>query len=300
MLVVLGIILVLIGILLPTVMAAQRQSRKTACAARLRAIGQALQLYLAENNDTIPQACMSNSLDSTQSRVGFTIHRDQPDHSGPPGMSLPMAPMPYFLQKGTPLSEKVWSCPALRTGKAGYFRTYQYVQTGWPGAGRPNLLDPSVGPLMGNGLGSDEFKPGYQFMGGAEFWWSIFSGQDDVNRKKYHYNQFATRNIAGLNLSEIKPQGGQASGEVVTFADYSVMAHSKETDDMWQDDLWKRMGNYSANFLYLDGHVAYHEFKSVGEYFKVLHKPIPQTWGAGKIQNVLNAPNVWDPSTASQ
>src|SRR4051812_6712058 len=227
MLVVLGIILVLMGILLPTVMAAQRQSRKTSCAARLRTLGQALQLYLSENDDTIPQACMSNSLDSTQSHVGFSLHKDKPDHSGPPGFVLPMAPMAYFLQKGAPVTEKVWSCPAMRTGKAGFFRTYQYVQTPWPDNTLPPSFNTGSGPLMSGG---GEFKPGYQFMGGAEFWWSIFSGQDDANRKKYHYEQFATRNIAGLNLSEIKPQGGQSAADVVTFADYSVTAHSKETD----------------------------------------------------------------------
>ena len=132
-------------------------------------------------------------------------------------------------------------------------------------------------------------------MGGAEFWWSITSGKDEINRRFYHYDQFATRNIAGLRVAEIKPQGGQTTAEVVTFADYSVMAHSKETEDMWQPVLFKRMGTYCANFLYLDGHVDYHEFHSVGEYFKTLHRPIPQTWGSGKIQNVLDAPDVWDP-----
>jgi prepilin-type processing-associated H-X9-DG protein len=292
MLVVLGIIVVLMGILLPTVMAARRQSRKTVCEARLRAIGQALQLYLTDNEDSIPQACLSNSFDSTQSRVGFTLHHDNPDHSGPPGFSLPMAPIAYFLQKGAPVLEKVWSCPASRTGNPGAFRIYQYVQTPWPANAPPPNYDLLSGPLMGLG---GEFKPGYQFMGGAEFWWSIFSGQDEANRKKYHYDQFATRNIGGLRLDEVKPQGQQAPAEVVTFADYSVMAHSKETDDMWQPDLWKRMGNYCANFLYLDGHVAYHEFNSVAEYFKVLHRPINQTWGTGKIQNLLDAPDVWDP-----
>src|SRR4051812_30809399 len=70
MLVVLGIILVLMGILLPGVTAAKRQARRTACEARLRVIGQALQMYLGENDDTLPQACSTNSLDSLQSRVG--------------------------------------------------------------------------------------------------------------------------------------------------------------------------------------------------------------------------------------
>jgi prepilin-type processing-associated H-X9-DG protein len=176
----------------------------------------------------------------------------------------------------------------------GAFRTYQYVETGWPATGA-NFQDKSFGPLAGANVGSDEFKPGYQFMGGAEFWWSIASGMDQQNRQKYHYDQFATRNIGGLRVSELKPQQGQGSADVVTFADYSVMAHSKESEDMWQPSLGKRMGNYAANFLYLDGHVAYHEFKSVADYFKVLHRPIPQTWGSGKIQDALNAPDVWDP-----
>src|SRR3954466_15409184 len=72
MLVVVGIIVLLVGMLLPVVTAAKRQARKAACEARLRVIGQALSIYLGENNDTIPQACSTNSIDSTQSRVGFT------------------------------------------------------------------------------------------------------------------------------------------------------------------------------------------------------------------------------------
>src|SRR5947208_17031182 len=71
MLVVLGIIVVLVSILLPAVMAAKRQARRTACAARLRVIGQALQLFLSEHDDTIPQASMSNSIDSPESMAGF-------------------------------------------------------------------------------------------------------------------------------------------------------------------------------------------------------------------------------------
>jgi len=312
MLVVLGIILVLMSILIPAVMAAKRQSRKTACAARLHVIGQAVAIYLSENDDNIPQACTSNSLDSPESRVGTTslefisaavlggfapIKPDGPTdpnvkYLGPPGFYLPLAPMPYYLRKNAPVNEQTWSCPALRSGRPGQFRSYQYVETGRLQSDH-DLMSNSSGPLAGTGGGSGEWRPGYQFMGGAEYWWSIVSGKDELNRKNYHYDQFATRNIAGLTLSEIKPLNGQASAEVVSFADYSVMAHSKESEDMWQADLWKRMGNYSANFLYLDGHVDYHEFNSVAEYFKVLHRPIPQTWGPGKIQDALNAPDVW-------
>jgi prepilin-type processing-associated H-X9-DG protein len=312
MLVVLGIILVLMGILLPIVTAAKRQSRKTACEARLRIIGQALQLYLGENDDTLPPACSTNSLDSLQSRVGTTSLEcgsvgvlrglsgppDVVKYFGPPGFAMPMAPIGYYLRKGAPVSDKVWSCPAIRNGFAGLFRTYQYVDAGRSDTD-PNLLSDSSGPLAGTGGAGGEWRPGYQYMGGAEYWWSITSHKDEGNRATYHYDQFATRNIGGLRLEEIKPEGGQGSAGVVTFADYSVIAHSKETDDMWQPDLWKRMGNYSANFLYLDGHVEYHEFNTVAGYFRVLHGPIPQTWGAGKIQDVLDAPDVWKEPSAS-
>jgi len=316
MLVVLGIIVLLIGILLPVVAAAKRQARRTACEARLRVIGQALTIYLGENDDTIPQACSTNSLDSTESRMGLlnVLHQGSAgvlrglippgdptvsQYLGPPGFRMAMAPMPYFLRKGAPVSEKVWSCLAIRNGPAGQFRTYQYVDKGRSETD-PNLLSDHSGPLAGTGGEDGEFRPGYQFMGGLEFWYSITSGKDETNRKTYHYDQFATRNIGGLRLDEIKPQGGQSAANVVSFVDYSVMAHSKETDDMWQPDLFKRMGNYSANFLYLDGHFEYHEFTSVAEYFKVLHRPIPQTWGSGKIQNVLNAPDVWNPNPNPQ
>src|SRR5262245_29701593 len=74
MLVVLGIILVLISILLPSVIAARRQSRKTVCEARLRAIGQALHLYVTENDEYFPPGCMTNSLDSSESRVALKVY----------------------------------------------------------------------------------------------------------------------------------------------------------------------------------------------------------------------------------
>src|SRR5215472_9118648 len=162
MLVVLGIILVLMGMLLPIVTAAKRQSRKTACEARLRIIGQALQLYLGENDDTLPPACSTNSLDSLQSRVGTTSLQcssagvlrgvtGDPNivkYFGPPGFAMPMAPIGYYLRKGAPVSDKVWSCPAIRNGFAGLFRTYQYVDAGRSDAD-PNLLSDSSGPLAG-------------------------------------------------------------------------------------------------------------------------------------------------------
>lgn len=319
MLVVLGIILVLMGILIPVVIGAQRQAKKTSCAARLRVIGQALQIYFSEYDETMPMACTGNAMDFPQSRVGFAynnittagLQQSNPwvmptdasaQYAGPPGFLFAMPPMAYFLGKGAPVSEKMWSCPVLRTGRPGSFRTYQYVEVAVIPKTDKLYTDETEGSMAGlhhtSISGYDEFKPGYQFMGGCEFWYDI--QMKTANRRKYHYDQFATRNLAGLRLSEIKPDGGQQADQVVTFADYSVMAHSKETDDMWRDLLWTKIGHYSANFLFLDGHVDYREFSSIAGYFKQLHRPIRQTWGSDKIQKSLSYTDVWDPEAEAK
>jgi prepilin-type processing-associated H-X9-DG protein len=56
LLVVIGIIAVLIAILLPTINAARRQGATAACLANLRNLGQALQVYQAENRGSYPFA----------------------------------------------------------------------------------------------------------------------------------------------------------------------------------------------------------------------------------------------------
>jgi prepilin-type N-terminal cleavage/methylation domain-containing protein/prepilin-type processing-associated H-X9-DG protein len=54
LLVVIGIIALLIGILLPVLSKAREQSRRTACLANLRTIGQAMFLYAAAHKDRLP------------------------------------------------------------------------------------------------------------------------------------------------------------------------------------------------------------------------------------------------------
>src|SRR6187401_1384225 len=63
LLVVIGIIAVLIGILLPTLSKARESSRRTACAAQLRDVGNLFQMYLNENKQRIPRV---NTLPSMQ------------------------------------------------------------------------------------------------------------------------------------------------------------------------------------------------------------------------------------------
>src|SRR5439155_159938 len=56
LLVVIGIMAVLIGILMPVLAGARRSARMAACAANLRQIGQALEIYQLENHQNYPYA----------------------------------------------------------------------------------------------------------------------------------------------------------------------------------------------------------------------------------------------------
>jgi prepilin-type N-terminal cleavage/methylation domain-containing protein/prepilin-type processing-associated H-X9-DG protein len=93
LLVVIGIIAVLIGILLPTLSKARESSRRTACAAQLRDVGNLFQMYLNENKQRIPRV---NPIPSIQ----------------PP---LVAAPSIYeVLDRYTKDGRQGWRCPADR------------------------------------------------------------------------------------------------------------------------------------------------------------------------------------------
>jgi prepilin-type N-terminal cleavage/methylation domain-containing protein len=54
LLVVIGIIAILVGILLPVLSRVREQSKRTACLANLRTIGQAMIMYANANRDRLP------------------------------------------------------------------------------------------------------------------------------------------------------------------------------------------------------------------------------------------------------
>jgi prepilin-type N-terminal cleavage/methylation domain-containing protein/prepilin-type processing-associated H-X9-DG protein len=108
LLVVIGIIAVLIGFLLPTLAKARESSKRTACAAQLRDVGNLFQMYLNENKQRIPRV---NTMPSVQPR-------------------LVEAPSIYeVLDRYTKGGRQGWRCPADRIinveeGAPAGFETY--------------------------------------------------------------------------------------------------------------------------------------------------------------------------------
>jgi prepilin-type N-terminal cleavage/methylation domain-containing protein len=290
MLVVLGIILVLMGILIPAVTSARRQARLTECQSRLREIGRAFQAYFQDYDDAMPIAGSTNSLDSPMSAVGledaavFThlpyggaippSDVENAKKASLPGYPYPLPPVATRLEKYLPVRQATWACPTQRTGPRGGFRTNLYVQ-------QPMMLSPEsneTGAAL-SVMGA-EFRSGYQYMGGMEFLFSLRSNATHhvEARKKYHYDEFIARNIAGLRLTELRSMRGEPPGDVVVLFDINPMAHSKTAEEFWNEDFHAFRGDYRMNLLFTDGRVEQRAFKSVEEFFKQVHAPIRQVW----------------------
>lgn len=301
MLVVLGIVLVLTAILIPVVIVAQRKSKVTECQSRLRSLGQALQGYMTENDQTLPPGVTSNSRDSSISPAGLASDKEkkvdvsqgvwrglvpaqQAEYAkyfaGANGFGYPAPPVAYVIRRWVPINEQNWNCPALRAGRSGQFRSYQFVATDDHHAAD----DPDrQGNLASGKVGVDEFRPGYMYMSGVEHAWAINRARIDRNRwyievsGRYQYEFFASRSISGLQLSEVHPaKRGQQQEDVVTMTDYSTLAHSPKA----QLDIYDLAASapYSANFLYLDGHVETRAFSNLEEYKAQFHAAIGQPW----------------------
>src|SRR5437763_10013999 len=73
LLVVIGIIAVLIGILLPALGKAREQSKRTACLANLRSLGQAMFTYANVYRDRLPKDRKSTRLNSSHRCISYAV-----------------------------------------------------------------------------------------------------------------------------------------------------------------------------------------------------------------------------------
>ena len=104
LLVVIGVMAILIGVLMPVLASARRTARMTACAANLRQVGQALELYQAENHQTYPYAAFQYISPDFNYETSF----DDLLHKYVGGTTLSAQQMNANV---SPKPVRIWACP---------------------------------------------------------------------------------------------------------------------------------------------------------------------------------------------
>ena len=123
LLVVVAIIAMLISILLPSLSAARNQARAVACAANMRQVGQAVAMYLNNNNAVYPVSYAYPHDD-----MGNWEPQQQLDMSS---SNKPFGYMhwSYFLYNNGQVNDKAFTCPNIPKG--GHPRTNPDEKDGW-------------------------------------------------------------------------------------------------------------------------------------------------------------------------
>lgn len=106
LLVVIGIIAILIGILLPTLSRARTMSKRTACAAQLRDIGNLFRIYLNEHKNRLPHV---NTMPSLQPPIAIDPATGKSLPSIYETIDRNWQPKPIGQAQG---QTGVWRCPA--------------------------------------------------------------------------------------------------------------------------------------------------------------------------------------------
>ncbi len=287
LLVVIGILALLMGLLFPALSKARQQASLTACLARMREMGSAVQTYTTSQDGVLPFGTLSNSADSPYSPIGLAVWKNYRGYF--PGKPItvnnqPIPPdAPHKDWSGTcaaPVARRLlrlggndlrmWQCPAQPSGNGGNgFRTGEFVLR----PANPTDVDRA---LIGFEE-ADEWRPGYWYMATWEYFYFL-NAQPNL-AAHYRMKAFFERNISGLQASRAKPADGAGPDHVVVCTDYSVLYHSHGVDVY--DLPPAASGNYVANFAFLDGHAESRRFKDFDSYLAQFHAPINSGHQAG-------------------
>jgi prepilin-type processing-associated H-X9-DG protein/prepilin-type N-terminal cleavage/methylation domain-containing protein len=261
LLVVIGIIALLISVLLPALNKARQQGNNVSCQARMRQIGQAIQIYANENKDSLPIGTFDGTRDNNpdtarngngtdytvllsnlMTRKGSTwadqaqtggsvrmlfadVDTIESDTVGSIGNTTNF--VHYSTNPRAMGNIEQWNGPApFKSGMPPYKKT-QLRQS----SGTIILFDGVQIASLGNNVSVEAF------------------GLDNFRLFSEHFfrSDYATR--AGINLD--KPIEGGNNKDVATFTTLNAGGIR-----------WRHMGNKSANCLYADGHVESKRYTS--------------------------------------
>jgi prepilin-type N-terminal cleavage/methylation domain-containing protein len=252
LLVVMGIIAVLIALLFPALRQAQEHARRATCLSNVRQLTSAAMLYLNDNRQVLPEASSANTpLESPM--CPRTLFRPEWSSFSPGVYVLPSIGAllkPYLAAEG-----QSWICPS---APPEYF-----VLTG---------DDPYSGHTAPN-----EFRPTYNYMAGKEMFGT--AAVPSPITQTYKLREWASRNVSGLRVAQVRPIDGKKSSEVVIFHDRTSTHHSPGHKDIYTTPGdWR----YYASYGYLDGHAEGRSYRNVTEYLAQIHGAIEQTWFGGR------------------
>jgi len=223
LLVVIAIIALLVGILLPALGAARAAAQRTVCLSKLGQLAVATTAYTVDNRDRMPDALPDNMPGSSWTRA----REGGPDYSRTSDSYFVLPSIGASLESYIGDNQENWICPSSAE--------QDYISQG---------DDP-----MGGGPGN-QWQPTYFYMG-TKMWavyngWGSPNGWEDSSRDPAVV--WATRNVGGLNIANIRPHRGGTS-QTAIFLDWKGNYHG----DLSRD-IWSQSGNYKANFAALDGH----------------------------------------------
>ena len=272
LLVVIGIIALLISVLLPALNKARQSGNSLSCQARMRQIGQAIQIYANEHRDSLP----IGTFDGTRDNNPDTARND----------------------KGTDYTVLLSN---LMTRKGGTWG--EQVETGGAVRGIFNDVDtnefPEVGAVKntGNKNGYVHYSTNPRAMGNIEQWNgpAVFkSGMPPYKKTQLRKSSTIVILFDGVQIGAL---GGNVSVEAYALDNYrlfSTPSGSTEAAHYFRSDYaermninlslpidggtntdaplftspnaggirWRHMGNKAANCLYADGHVESKKYTS--------------------------------------
>lgn len=262
LLVVIGIIAILIAILLPVLNKVRRASQVVACLSNIRQLSIALNGYIAENRNTLPEAIYNNKT-SLLSPVGTGQAAWKPFTHPTLGITYTLPTIGDLLKPYLGASEKVWQCP---TGGPDYNAVDPYTSTG------PDPIDGFAAP--------DSWIPNYFYMCSK-----VYAGLTSANpsvaatraKPGFPAADWIVRNVAGLRANQARSVSGQGASEIVVFVEYKSTFHTQSIKDVYQLAAGERT-DYLGNFAFLDGHAETRSYHDRDGYMTQLHDPIEQTW----------------------
>jgi prepilin-type processing-associated H-X9-DG protein len=271
LLVVIGIIALLISVLLPALNRARQSANSLTCQAKMRQIGQTIQIYANENRDSLPIGTFDGTWDHNPDSVRNAN-----------GTEYTVLLANLMNRKGGTWGEQT----ATGGGVRGIFADVDTV----------DYSTTAGATITGNATGYVHYSTNPRVMGNVEQWNCAAGTAATSGMPPYKKTQLrkSAETVILFDGAQIASLNGNASVEAYALDNFRLFSDhffrldyaqrvginlglpidggpnvdAKDFNNPAQaggNIRWRHMGNKAANCLYADGHVATKKFKSKNE-----------------------------------